>query len=374
MEITRYDKWNRMIRVLGVAAPDTVHVFKSMAEFFPSEVLFHTASAMDCYNGRVPLIGRDGKIVRVYFVPSKRMIDEMLEFRPDLVVTDYAAYPTWFAKVYSILRRRHAPYIVRLRGDYWREYAEYASSIAVFKRALSVVDFFSWSEGLKSADCIIPVCKWLDGVVKSRLPQKRSYVVYQGIDPDPWLELEDSSHEFKRPAIGILQDNNILPKVRGLLRFSEVAREMPDVNFYIAGGGPYTALVKRSYAKLENVHFIGRVSYPEGVRRFHASCDLYVLASGLDCSPLTLLEASLCGKPVVASRVGGVPELVREGETGWTIPNAKTDEWIQKIRLLIEDENLARRMGDNGRKFVTEKFSWKDLSRKMFEVFVRTIK
>ena len=133
-----------MIRVLGVASPDTVHVFKSMAKFFPSEVLFRTVSAMDCYNGRVPLIGRDGKIVRIYFVPSKRMIDEMLEFRQDLVITDYAAYPTWFAKIASILRRRHVPYIVRLRGDYWREFIEYASHISTYKRILSMVDFFSW--------------------------------------------------------------------------------------------------------------------------------------------------------------------------------------------------------------------------------------
>jgi len=362
-----------MIRVLGIAAPDTFNVFKSMGKFFPSEVLFHTVSAMSCYNGRVPIIGRDGKILRVYFVPSKRMIDEMLEFRPDLVITDYAAYPTWFAKIYSILRRRHVPYVVRLRGDYWREYVEYASRISTFKRTLSIVDFFSWSEGLRSADSIIPVCKWLDEIVRSRLPDKRSYVVYQGIDPDPWLELEDSSHELKRPAIGILQDNNILPKVRGLLRFSEVARMMPDLNFYIAGGGPYTELVKKRYAKLENVHFIGRVSYPEGVRKFHYSCDLYVLASGLDCSPMTLLEASLCGKPVIASRVGGIPELVREGQTGWTIPNVETNEWIQKIRLLIEDEHLAKRMGDNGRRFVTEKFSWKTLSAKMFDTFVKII-
>jgi len=364
-----------MIRVLGIAAPDTVHIFKSMAKFFPPEVLFQTVSALDCYNGTVPIINRKGRIVHVpiYFLPSKRMLNRILAFRPDLVITDYAAYPTWFAEVYSILRRRHVPYIVRLRGDYWREYLEYASSLSPFKKLLSVVDFFSWSRGLSSADCIIPVCRWLDGVVKSRLPEKMSYVVYQGIDPDPWLELKDGSYEFERPAVGILQDNNILPKVRGLLQFSKVARMMPDVNFYVAGGGPYTGLVKRSYAELENVHFIGRVSHPEGVKRFHASCDLYVLASGLDCSPMTLLEASLCGKPVVASRVGGIPELIREGETGWTIPNVRTDEWIIKIRQVIGDEHLARRLGDNGRKFVTEKFSWKDLSRKMFEVFIRTI-
>ena len=133
-----------------------------------------------------------------------------------------------------------------------------------------------------------------------------------------------------------------------MLWFSDVVKAMSDVRFYVAGEGPYTHIVKKAYAGLENVHFVGRLSYPEEVRRFYQSTDLFVHASGLDTGPNTVLEAALCERPVVASRVGGVLERVVEGETGWTIPNGETDMWVAKISQLIDDEDLRRRMGSNG--------------------------
>jgi glycosyltransferase involved in cell wall biosynthesis len=70
------------------------------------------------------------------------------------------------------------------------------------------------------------------------------------------------------------------------------------------------------------------------------ACDLYVLASELDCCPTTVLEASLMKKPVIASKVGGVPEIVSEGVTGWTIANGRVDEWSDKILFARQVEDL----------------------------------
>ncbi len=133
---------------------------------------------------------------------------------------------------------------------------------------------------------------------------------------------------------------------------------MSDVNFYVAGGGAHTHLVKQAYSGMDNVHFVGRLSYPEEVRRFYKSVDLYVLPSGLDCCPTTLLEASLCAKPVVASRVGGIPELVRQGETGWTLKNVHADEWVSQIRTVLGDRKLQEEVGEKARRFVMENFTW----------------
>ncbi len=63
-------------------------------------------------------------------------------------------------------------------------------------------------------------------------------------------------------------------------------------------------------------------------------------------------------KPILASRVGGVPEIVEEGETGWTIDNRDIQGWIEKIGLLSEDEGLAKSMGREGNRWVSERFSW----------------
>ena len=98
--------------------------------------------------------------------------------------------------------------------------------------------------------------------------------------------------------------------------------------------------------------------------------DCYVLASGLDCCPTTVLEASLMGKPVIASRVGGVPEIVLENETGWTIENDDVKAWVDKIKLTVTDSRLNRALGDKGRRWVEEKFSWTTIAKQVENILV----
>jgi glycosyltransferase involved in cell wall biosynthesis len=117
-------------------------------------------------------------------------------------------------------------------------------------------------------------------------------------------------------------------------------------------------LVEKAYSGLKNAHLVGRLSHPEGVRKFYMSNDVYALPSGLDCCPTTILEASLCAKPIVASKVGGIPELIAEGQTGWTVQNGLTDKWISAIRSVLEDAVMAQRIGENARRYVLDHFGW----------------
>lgn len=202
-----------------------------------------------------------------------------------------------------------------------------------------------------------------------RLPAKRISVQYAGVDPEPWLVQDSHLYDFKHPAVGILQDNHILPKVEGLIWFREVITKMPDVNFYIAGGGRYTSLVEESLSGLTNAHLVGRVPFPEGVRGFYRSCDVYALPSGLDCCPTTLLEASLNSRPIVASRIGGIPELIKEGETGWTLPNTNADPWVQRIRMILADTKLASGAGTQAKEHVLANFTWRIQCQSLTRLF-----
>jgi len=67
----------------------------------------------------------------------------------------------------------------------------------------------------------------------------------------------------------------------------------------------------------------------------------------------------------VVSKVGGVPELVRENETGWTIENSDTDAWVEIIRTLANDRELAKKLGMQGRKWVSENFSWPRIAKQV---------
>ena len=94
---------------------------------------------------------------------------------------------------------------------------------------------------------------------------------------------------------------------------------------------------------------------------------MYALVSGIDMSPLTLQEAQLMKKPVVATNVGGIPELMKDNETGFLVEKGNADEWIKKLSMLIEDKQKREDMGNNGKKFVEENFSWDKIAKEFLK-------
>jgi len=354
------------IRVMMIGLPYKMDLYRSLARHCPDDIRLLIVSAGIRERGCLRLVRTPFE--SVWYLPTKRMIDEMIKFRPDVFLTDSPAYPSLYAKVYSHLRMKEVPLVTWLLGDIWQETLTYFDAAGFPTRLARPVHLFAWSTWLEFADHVLTVCSWLEKTVRERFPGKNTSVLYQGVDPEPWLAQQASLYPFKHPAVGILQDNNILPKVSGLIWFADVVRQMEDVHFYIAGGGPYTHLVEKAYLGLKNAHLVGRLPYPEEVRKFYVSTDMYVLPSGLDCCPTTILEASLCARPILASRVGGVPELIREGETGWTARNGHADGWISRIRSVLEDEELAQRTGERARSFVMEHFGWDSQATKLASI------
>lgn len=284
---------------------------------------------------------------------------EVRRFEPDVIYADNAVYASQF-KIASILSVKKIPVIIHLRGDWWREYWAWFSTASVRKRLLSAQQYsYNWA-AILLAQRVTPICKWLEGVVRHYVPAKKSEVVYQGVDADDFFHGDE--FEFSRPAVAIVQNHSIYPKVEGLLWFRKVAEILPEVHFYIAegqkSGQTFLPMVKAHFANLANVHFVPGIDSAEEVRMMLASSDLYVLASGLDCCPTTVLEASLMRLPIIASKIGGVPEIILENETGWTVKNGETDEWVNRIRALIDDPKLARRIGSRGRDWVSDNFAW----------------
>jgi glycosyltransferase involved in cell wall biosynthesis len=329
-----------------------------MAEYFPKSVHSRLVSADPVH-----------RIRGTGFYAAREIMRELIQFKPDVVFTDFPAYPSWYAKLYSAIRLKHTPLVALLRGDVWTEYFAYFKKATFSTKLVGPLYLFAWTTGLSSSDRILTLCGWLRDIVARRMPDKRVDVFREGIDPKPWLNAARDRYSFTKPSVGILQDNNILPKVSGLVWFANVVRQMADVNFYIAGAGQYTPLVEKAFRDLPNAHLLGRLPYPDGVRQFYESIDVYALPSGLDCCPATLLEASLCGRPVVASKVGGIPELIKEGETGWTLPNGNTAPWIRKLQILLDDTRLCRRMGKGARRFILDNFSWEIQAPRLVSIF-----
>ena len=134
----------------------------------------------------------------------------------------------------------------------------------------------------------------------------------------------------------------------------------PDIRFLLVGDGKDEAALKRSAAGLNNLTFVGFV---ENVGDYLEAFDLFILPSTKEGIGSILLDAMQRGLPIVASRVGGVPELVHDGENGILIEPARPDQLLAAIRRLHGAPELGDRMGERGRR-LAENFTVRVMAEK----------
>ena len=280
------------------------------------------------------------------------------EFKPDLILVDRQRHFALEASKTGI------PLIVHLRGDYWKEMK--MAKKTLYSSAPKKIAINKWDEiGEKcftSADKILPICKHLENVVKEHYPQKSTAVMYQGINSDNWFE--KSGMKLRHPCVGLVQGAVILEKTEQLLTLTRVLEKMPEITFYWVGDGPYRDNVLPILEKYDNFKWLGALEYPNKIREFLTEIDVYALLSGIDMAPLTLLEAQLMKKPIIATNVGGIPELMKNGDNGFLIEKDDSEKFIEKLQIIIDDQIRSKRMGESGRRFVIENFSWDIIAKK----------
>ena len=107
----------------------------------------------------------------------------------------------------------------------------------------------------------------------------------------------------------------------------------------------------------------------EDVRRLYAACDIFVLPSLAEGDPLVTIEAMASGKPVIGTRVGGIPHQIRDGWNGFLIEPGNEQQLADKIKYLIDNPEEQKRLGANSRKYAKEVFDWNKLAQKLAQVY-----
>ncbi len=151
-----------------------------------------------------------------------------------------------------------------------------------------------------------------------------------------------------------------LVPIKNHVLFLEAARRVlgrrPEATFVIAGDGELRSALEEEASRLlgDRVRFTGWVrSLPE----LYAALDVVALASLGEGTPVALIEAASAGLPVVATDVGGVADVVVDGETGFLVPSGDAAALADRIGDLLEDPSLRRRLGEEGRRRVGTDFS-----------------
>jgi len=208
-------------------------------------------------------------------------------------------------------------------------------------------------------------------------PAERFCVVHCSIDitsTRPSRNCEEMRRELEipahAPAAGMLarlvQVKNpfLLLDAAGI-----IAQEMPEAKVLFIGDGPYLDPLKRA---VEDRHLERTILFP-GFRKdplnVVEALDVIVLSSISEGLPVTLLEAMCLQKPVVATRVGGVPEVVKDGVTGLLSPSGDAKALAANLLHLFRHPEEAKRMGRRGQHWVEQNFSLRMMVEKTNQVY-----
>jgi glycosyltransferase involved in cell wall biosynthesis len=213
--------------------------------------------------------------------------------------------------------------------------------------------------------------------------RKKITVIPHGVDPDRFdPSALQTSARLVRERLGIRNDGFMLLTVHRLDKRKDlstaiqalrnVLRHKPNVKLVVVGAGPergrFLELAKRE-GVAPSIVFVGYVS-DQQLPSYYAATDLFLLSSFYEAFGLVLLQAMAAGKCVVASNVGGVPEIVRDGVTGFLFPVGNVDVLTSILLDVLEDEEHRLKMGEAGRKRVLEGYTWAEISKQYLNAFI----
>jgi glycosyltransferase involved in cell wall biosynthesis len=152
---------------------------------------------------------------------------------------------------------------------------------------------------------------------------------------------------------------------------AQVVREVPDARFVILGEGDLRGPLEKLIADLHLEKHVILGGFRPDVLSLLKGFDLFVMPSVTEGLGTSLLDAMACSKPIVASRVGGIPEVVMDGKTGILVPPKDADLLAEAIVRLMQDRAEAAAMGDAGYARVTERFTVERMVEETLAVYER---
>ncbi len=203
--------------------------------------------------------------------------------------------------------------------------------------------------------------KNVDYFIAPSLFMKNKTIEY-GFDPEQILHLpnfvECSKKKTKSKGDYVLFFGKISEQ-KGLSLFIELARKLPNINFKIAGGGSDELFFKNKVKlyKLKNVSFLGFLSSKKLQKVISESRFTVVPSLWYENQPYSVLESFALAKPVVASNIGGIPEIVEDGKDGILFKLGDLEECVEKVSTLWNDPGLVRKMGIYAQQKVKRDFS-----------------
>jgi len=257
------------------------------------------------------------------------------------------------------------------------------------------LSLFCERTAVEAADAVIAVSRGVRNDVLECYPSvdpARVHVIHNGIDPEIYKR-RPAEETMARYGIDANRPyaffNGRITRQKGLPHLLAAALKLDAKDqLVICASSPDTpeigaevnALVARVRAEGRDLVWIDHFIPREDLVHLHSGATVFVCPSVYEPFGLVILEAMACETAVVASKVGGIPEIVVEGETGFLVnydsgdPEAFATNLAAKIKRLLDDPALAKAMGDAGRKRVVQSFGWPAIAATTVDLYESLLK
>jgi teichuronic acid biosynthesis glycosyltransferase TuaC len=286
--------------------------------------------------------------------------------QPDLIHAHFS-YPDGYGMM-KLAKRWKVPLVISALGTIERKTAYEGSYTS--KQIIEAMNF---------ADKILSVSEDLKlHITNLGISEEKVHVVPNGVDT---VKFKPAGKAHARDLLNLPQDKNIvlfvgaLRKIKGVDYLIEAAKDFVNTNtdLFMVGrdDGLRKSLEKRAQELkiADHVRFTGPVDH-EKIPLWISASDILVLPSLSEGRPNVVLEALACEVPVVATNVGGIPELMIDGETGYLVPSKNPIEISRKINKLLENKSQRENMGKLGRKSIIQRgLSWESHAKKTVNIY-----
>lgn len=237
-------------------------------------------------------------------------------------------------------------------------------------------------------DAVLPVSRATGQACRERgCPPERIRVIPNGVDPERF------EHDRADPARA-LRSSNGTPDSESTLALCSVGRQverkgylwfveevmprLPErVHYWLGGDGPQHEAIEtaaRDRGVTGRVHLLGRISETD-LQRLYRSSDLFVMPNvpidgDMEGFGVVMLEAGLCGLPVIAARLEGIQDVVREGENGHLVDPGNAGAYVEAVRPYLEDPHALDAASERAERYTREHFSWNRIS----DLYVDTLR
>ena len=216
-----------------------------------------------------------------------------------------------------------------------------------------------------------------------QIPEERISVIYNGVDSEKFNPKISGNRIREKYSLGtsptiLVVGSGIILKgvIFVFFALKEIVKVMPNVKLVVVG--VETKHKERMISIINNLKIQTNVILVERIPNYelpyyYSSSDVVVLPSLQENFPVVLLEAMSSGKPIVASRVGGIPEVVKDNENGILVEPANVNQMVDALLCLLGNSSMRNKMGIAGRKMVEEKFDWKKIGREYLIEFEKLL-